>query len=373
MSVEGQPVRLTESQEFAFSERLGSIQGLLEGLVTRSNRSEETVVTSVDQVVTSLSALSGSSMAAKNKLTFSGRQTESAEDFIKELKYLQLANGWSDGKMLGNALVSLQGDAKKWFQRQGEVAFIPAGGTAMIFTEFETKFLERFKEDLNESDIISDILSMRQTRGQSVDDYLTAVFKKLAKLSDISEEVKVGLVVNGFLPGIKDNLKLKEIKTLCDLELWSRRMEKLSFVQKSSVHSIDEAEIDAISDESQTAPRKSSHKTNQYVPPARTVNRRYQTPSSSHFSDRRNGGTKFNRGHGGGSPQYPTKKQGPCWTCGGPHLQRMCQARSDIRPGRNSSFQAYRGMGKGRSYSNQYYDAGPSRVPGRQQRNSHLN
>ena len=39
-------------------------------------------------------------------------------------------------------------------------------------------------------------------------------------------------MLNGFLPSLKNQLVLKEIKT-ADLELWAKRVEKLNYVQKS--------------------------------------------------------------------------------------------------------------------------------------------
>ncbi len=343
-----EPVKPTVSQSFDISERLGSIQGLLEGLVSRTRRSESTILESVDQVSGSVHSLNITSMAAKNKLTFSGRQNESAADFIKEIKYLKMANGWNLEKTVGNVLVSLKSDAKKWFERLGAEHFYAEGGTAIDFDIFETKFLERFKDDLSTSDLISDVLSMSQSRGQCVDDYLALVFKKLAKLTELTEEVKVGLVINGFLPTIRQNLVLKDIKTLSDLELWSRRLERVHMVQKSDIHTVEGTDVDVVTSDNVPA-TSGGAKSNYHVPPVPAANKKYLArPQQVAVSQR--GQFKQYTPHQGmrGAATSSGRQPGPCWSCGGPHLKSQCRAQRS--GGRyvampNAPANSYRGRG----------------------------
>jgi hypothetical protein len=74
-----------------------------------------------------------------------------------------------------------------------------------------------------------EVLSKKQIRGQSVN-----INPKLIKVKNLTEEMRVSVAINGFLPPIQDQLKLKDMKTMKDLELWSRRIEKMSFIKKCS-------------------------------------------------------------------------------------------------------------------------------------------
>ena len=48
MALSGEPAK-TESQSFAFAEKLGSIQGMLESPLHKSGKSEETIINTIDQ------------------------------------------------------------------------------------------------------------------------------------------------------------------------------------------------------------------------------------------------------------------------------------------------------------------------------------
>ena len=201
--------------------KLGSIEGLLDSLLTKSRQNYTESCQKFDETIDTIKRIEIPTMAAKNNLEFKGRGNESAQELIDQLKVLKLANGWDDKKMVGQALATMKDEAKAWYEQVGINAFCAEGSNDPTFAIFETKFLDKFKADINQSDLLYDMLNCKQTRGQSVDEYLPTLCTTLTKLKDVKEEVKCGMIINGFVPYIRDNLKLKEVRTMKDLELWA--------------------------------------------------------------------------------------------------------------------------------------------------------
>lgn len=149
--------------------------------------------------------------ALKSNLEFSGRGNESATELIKRLKVLQLANGWKDRQMVGQGLATMKSSAKEWADELGLDGFSTGDPPEPKFSIFENKLKAKFPEEISQSDSICEILSSKQARGQKVDDYLSGLYKNLAKLEGVDEKVKVGMVIQNLLPHICKELILKEI------------------------------------------------------------------------------------------------------------------------------------------------------------------
>ncbi len=385
---EGVPVQGARS--FDLLESLGKIEGLLSGLVDKTTAYHTTTLHNIDCIPGQTPI-----MSAKNKLVFRGSSDDDAEEFIKKLKYLQMANGWDDKKMFGNALFSLADHARHWYEREPLESFCDEGQTTPKFKHFEKVFLAKFKKDETQSDVMCEVLNAKQQRGQSVTDYLSVVLPLLARLEEIGDEFKCGIVLNGFLPSLKNQLVLKEIKTLADLELWAKRIEKLNYVQKSV------STVESESTEEEVATVNSSHP-NQgarpkiHVPPVSGARSKYQGNynnnnrgnnrsgqfqrnnfSRNKYQQNRNtqavgnfmhrpsqasgpnvgpcftcGGPHFRRSCPQTNPGYRQEntqyyQPGPCFICGGPHFQRTCQynrPQQSYRGGRQQSYRSYRNM-----------------------------
>ena len=327
-------IDLRGERGFEIITKLGSIEGLLEGLLTRTkeNRQEtsEQHITTLDKIKN----LTIPTMAAKNNLSFSGRGNESATELIKQLKTLQLANGWDDSRMVGQCLATLKDEARAWYEEIGLEAFCDVDTTTPKFKNFEEKFLEKFKEDISQSDLLYELLNCKQERGQSVDEYLSSLCSTLSKLKDLSEEVKCGMVINGFVPYIRDNLKLKEIKTMKDLEKWSRRLQKLTHIQKASVCTLDDeqAKVETVDSQEEEVV---IHK--QPVRAPQTASQTKEGKKSQGFQRRENRPRQWGqggRGQPGGNRQG--RQAGACFGCGSrSHYVADC-------PQRQGQYNSYR-------------------------------
>lgn len=368
--IEGAPAQPTVSRQFDISTALGKIEGLISGLADKTVAFRDTTLACIHCIPDNIAI-----MSAKNKLTYRGSSDDDPEEFIKGLKYLQMANGWNDSKLLGNALFSLKDHARHWYETQPENSFADADDANHIpkFKNFETKFLAKFKKDETQSDVMCEVLNSKQQRGQSVTDYLSVVLPLLARITGINDEFKCGIVLNGLLPSLKSQLVLKEVKTLADLELWAKRVEKLTHVHKtSSVSTVDEEteEEVAVLSESQGARPK------YHVQPVQGVksNQNYNTQKGNsrpgqNYQNRNNGyrqtsfqgqnpGYRQNNYQGQASKSQsvgnfshrfsqPKSTPGPCFTCGGPHLKRSCPTTK-----------------YGARYGTQYYEPGPCFICG---------
>ena len=267
-SDEGSPVK-PKDRSFHFVEKIARLEGTVETLLDRIKFLEEKECNS--ETVHSIT------MAAKNKLSFSGRIGEDVDDLITQLKYLKLANNWKDEQLYGQCLVTFRGDCLRWFQGQDEETQFYENGKPS-FVKLSAALKARFKKDLTEGDILYKIFDLKQKRGESVDDYMSKMFKEFAELKDVKDEVKVSLLINGFLPTIRDQLKLKSDLKLSDVELWARRVQDMSFVKSSgsTVNVVEESDCGA------------------------QVNAQVNAPGVN------------------------TSSKGPCFVCGGPHLKREC-------------------------------------------------
>jgi len=390
----GVPEQQTEARTFELITKLATLEGKVDNIIANSLTYKTELLRGIDNSILSINNIDIPTMSAKNNLKFSGRADESAEDLIKKIELLKLANGWTDSKTLGNALVTLENEAKLWYEQQDDDFFSPARANAddpipdPTFAIFKTKFLEKYKEDKSPGDLMFEVLSKKQIRGQSVDDYISAINPKLTKVKNLTEEMRVSLAINGFLPMIQDQLKLKELKTMKDLELWARRIEKMSFIQKSTLS----PSVDAIETENNLPD-------NYEVDAFYTNNARGRGTNRGGNLQKRGRGRGFKRqspnagvGNFRGNMRRPISCFGcggnhrvaecpnTCWNCGGQHFKRDCpnlyEAKSSVtftgrgrgnawsNRGNNVNRGAYRGVDRG-SYRGSYNGGGRGYYSGR--------
>ena len=345
---------LSKEREFQLVEQLAKIEGLVGGLIESNRTNTQNTEQRFVETIEIIKSVEYPIMAAKNNLEFHGRGNESATELIKALEKLTLANGWDEKKAVGQALATLQSEAKTWAHNLGVAAF-KTEGREFKFEVFKTKFLAKFPSDINQSDLLYDVLALKQTRGESVDEYLTKVSEYLKKMVGVSEEVQCGMVVNGFLPFIRDNLKLKEVKTMADVYIWSRRLEKMGGVPKTTAVAAveDLVEVDTL----YTPPVKSPMtQNNDYyqqgaIPKTRNRITCFICNSPTHIS------WTCPEKH----ERYPEKR---CFGCGSNlHIYSNCPGQSQYSPhqgsyGRGASFRGHRGGFRGNSRGGGYSSNG---------------
>jgi hypothetical protein len=93
----GIPV-LKESREREFNvlETLSKLEALLSFVHDLFKLNQQEVLASIDNTLSAICHIDLPTMSVKNK--FHGMSDESAEDLIKKIKLLKLANGWDDRK-----------------------------------------------------------------------------------------------------------------------------------------------------------------------------------------------------------------------------------------------------------------------------------
>ena len=320
----------SESRKFDLAASLGRVEGLLDALQTRTREQQVLLNTlqtgSRDQHHETIHLLENvpppSTMSAKNTLTFSGSVDESVSDLINDLEMLKIANNWTDNQLFGQAVCTLKGDAKRWFRQQDIATFTPtvaeAGNNVTKFNKLSDALKQKFAPDRQSGDIVFDVIDLKQKPGQSVDDYIAQVQRKFDLApEDLSESLRVSLLISGFLPEIQDALQMRDITSVSEVQKYARRFEKLHCVQKHK--SMFSVETEACMPSVNAAHMEPIiHK-----PPVRG-------PQTSHRDVRQKSG---------------------CWTCGGPHLQRDCRAYEgnrgpQARPWRGHA--RFRGRGRGR-------------------------
>ena len=352
MSRETSPVR-PKSRSFDVIAELGAIKGYLEHLVKNTNTLETTVDESLTETLAAIQAIPpNTTMAAKNNLSFAGRSNETVDDLITQLQYLQLANNWTNDQLMGQALVTLHGDALAWYQSTDEAEFYAEGGNKPVFNVFARKLKEHYKPDIKESDILCDILSTKQTRGQSVDDYLAVIMPKFSKLKSLTEDMKSSILVQGFLPVIRDQLVLKDLKTFQDVELWARRLEKMSFVHKTTSVLSVEVEEQSLRKEGGEEMVATAYAQGGFDKSNQGITQRKKQTFEQNVTR-----TIPNK-------QYPGYRQRQrrisCFGCGGPHFLRECPWQLNYqKQGYRQNFQRPRRGNQGYRKQNTSYN--PSR------------
>lgn len=346
---------LSESEEITLFQYLGKIQGLVESSLTKSKEFHDIILGGLHQSINTIESIDLPVMSAKNNLKFHGKADESAEDLIKSIELLRLANGWDEKKTLGNVLVTLQDEARLWYEQQPAGFFGPARAADAApedpppdptFAVFKEKFLEKFKEDKSPGDIMFEVLKHKQTRGQSVDDYITAIHPKLTKVKNLTEDMRVSLVINGFLPVIQDQLRLKDTHTMKDLELWARRIEKMNFVQKSAA-SVNSLDYDDATDYSGASGQNYAEGEVNAFYDQHVQNRtgHFQNRGSHNNSMGPRKGGKWSpldvkQGHFPNGQSFPhAQPKGrnlKCWICQGNHMKRNCPRRGEFRARRGA-------------------------------------
>ncbi len=222
---------------------------------------------------------------------------------------------------------------------------------------FETKFLEKYKEDKTPGDLMFEVLKAKQTRGQSVDDYMEAIHPKLTKVKNLSEEMRVSLVINGFLPIIQDHLRLQNIQDMKSLQTWARRIERMSFVQKGTTLGVNVAdELTTPAQDDQVLPPSvdvnafgQSNGQNKSATwnknkPQNNFRGKYQSPGNKSYTQSSNNQSvrpKQNSWTQGSSQSASmsggrNRPKSGCWICSGPHLKRNCPRRQGYFSGQGN-------------------------------------
>ena len=280
------------SRSFKVVEKLGEIEAhlsLLQKNYSTISNSVQSIKPELVTVSEAVSVIEPKTMAsAKNKLTFHGRQDENVDDLLDQLQFLKIANNYNDTQLFGNALLTLKSDALRWYK--GEIAKDPKKFVKTVkvkevetevgdYSKLEKALKERFAADVTSTDLFVQVFDQKMKRGESVDAYCSRALAIMDKMSNIDDSVKVGLLVNGMIPTIKDQLNLRtDCTTIENVLKYARRLEKMSFVQKSGSFPVlaGEMEVNASTD-----------------------------------TQVKNAG-----------PQY---RRGPCFICQGPHLKRECR------------------------------------------------
>ena len=79
------------------------------------------------------------------------------------------------------------------------------------------------------------VFEEKMKRGESIDSYCTRSLAIMCKMDEIDEKIKVGMLINGMIPVIRDQIKIKgDLDTIEEVTKFARKMEKLACVQKSS-------------------------------------------------------------------------------------------------------------------------------------------
>ena len=163
-------------------------------------------------------------MTTKNKITFSNKDSENVEDFLRDMDYLSLANNWKPPQVYANVVISLKGQALAWFKVQDTSQFKVNGEYSVDALKKALK--ERFAKEINPADIVFRITEHPQRFGESCETFLTRILPEFQKL-EISEHLQAGLLIGGFRKNIRDKLKMKDCKTIPEIEKWSRRFEDM--------------------------------------------------------------------------------------------------------------------------------------------------
>ena len=286
---EGGPVK-PRDRSFNFAEKIGKLEGTVEGLQSRFD-------------ILALGDRSSADTMSKNKLSFSGRAAENVEDLIVQLKFLKLANNWSTDQLFGNTLVTFKGDALSWYKSSDQSTFLKDGKPD--FDLLVTALKDRFKSHQTQGDILYAIFDNKQKIGEPVAEYVSRMLPMFAKVTDIAEEVKVSLLVNGFVSAVGDQLKLRsDLTDVAQVELWARKLEAMTFVKASNTSFPNVGSVSYAED----------------VNYAGASARPQQGPCF------RCGGGHLQRDcvdvNYAGAVARP--QQGPCFRCGGGHLKRDC-------------------------------------------------
>ena len=230
----------TESRKFDIVSEISSLKGLVEVLIARS-KEERPIDFPVEEIVGVIDKLPDRIGMAEcshytHKLSFAGRGDEDVDELIRKLDILKLAHKWTNDQLMGHALYCLSGDSLAWFEQETNTdANVFKTDDKYDYDKFSKAIKERFKKDKTKADLYLEVLAMKQKRSQSVDDFLSEMMPKLVKLKDTTEEFKVSILINAFLPVVADHIKLVQPKTLNDVELWSKRISNMSFANRSNV------------------------------------------------------------------------------------------------------------------------------------------
>ncbi len=164
------------------------------------------------------------------------------QDFLDHMSYLQLANNWSNDQLCGETIVALASPALSWFHDEVDLATLKTDGK-FTYEKLSTAHKARFTSAFSESDLLEEVVACKQSVGQSVDDFLTIIMPKMAKLQ-LSEEMKCGLLIQNFVTPLKKELMLKDLKTLNSVEHWAVKLQRMVLTHKTSTSSVAVVEND---------------------------------------------------------------------------------------------------------------------------------
>ena len=141
------------STQFKYAVKIGELEGKLAVLQSKLKTSSSDPLCS-DQAPTVIMA------TAKNKITFSDKDSENIDNFLKDFSHLRMANKWDDNQEYGHILCSLKNQAASWYKNQDESKFKTSGkfDVELLKTELKT----RFKKDVLPGDIMFRIMDNRQ-------------------------------------------------------------------------------------------------------------------------------------------------------------------------------------------------------------------
>ena len=230
MSHEGGP---SVSRQFDIAQKLGELEGSIQHLgenlaATTGSLSDrfEKLLVNTFQPEGGVPCFQSVTMTTKNKITFSGKATECVDNFCDQLGYLSIANKYTDEQKYAQTLLSLKGPALQWFKGQDETTFKGADG------KLSPKLLHvalkaRFKPDKRPGDLMMKIMDDKMRPTETVDQYLDRILP-LFEWLDMDESLQAGLLQNGFLPYIRNELKIKgDLNTIAEVERFARRVQDM--------------------------------------------------------------------------------------------------------------------------------------------------
>ncbi len=334
----------TVSRSFDVANEIGELHGLLEAVNSRC----DTLDSLLEQNSETLALLTDTpktvTMSCKNKITFSGKSQERVEDFISHMSNLALANGWTDLQTAGQTVVALTGESQSWYLNILDHTKVETEGK-LDFGKLCTELKARFTSAFSPTDLLSEVLAIKQDIGESVDDYLARIVPKVALL-DLSEEMKAGLVVRNFTSGIRMELELRDLKKVADVEHLAVKLERLFMTHKWTGPKPEVAAMEADTESEVVAAAA--------YQPADTMRGSRMTKQAPRSNYR----GAYRGSNRGGFRAQKDNSHLPCWSCGMlGHFQRECPLNRNVGfyPG-----QSVGGQSVGSMYSVPTFNMQPS-------------
>ncbi len=220
----------TVSRSFDVATEIGEIKGQIGTLETLLDQTRQTVATLDIPTPT---------MTTKHLVSFSGKSGERVTAFLSKMQNLQTANKWSAEQTVANTILSLRNEAEVWFDEELDKV---KTDNKFDFAKLSTELKARFESAFSESDVLSEVLSLKQRPGESVESFLGRIMPKLSLLK-MDEALKCGLLSRNFTSKISQELELRGLKQISEVELYAMKLERLYMTHKTSVASVEEEEV----------------------------------------------------------------------------------------------------------------------------------